>query len=497
MPSSDKGFSVSGIARGGLWLYLGSITNNLVGFTYWLIISGIAGASALGLTSTVVSLGGLISGALSLGIPSGLQRFLGLSIGRGDSEGFSRYFWSSAAFMFPLYGAVSLTMAVLGMEGFGLASFSPSMLILSSALVFLGAFSAFDSLLISTLRTDLRLIAFITGGVLKLSVGISLVEFGFGWVGAFLGYLAGSAGGICIEAWFALRFLVNFKRPSLRLFTEILRAGLVSWIPRIIVLITSLTGVLAVFGFRGAVETGYYYVARAIAGVVVGLAGSMASLLLPVLSGLGSGRERAAGEVLRLSMAVVAPLVFWTTIYSRSILELLGKGYGSASLTLVILVWAALIGVITGAVNSLIYSYGRYRHVLGIGLTVSIPSLILYAYLVPKSGGLGAAESTLIGAVAGLSYAIPLGIRQGFRFSWGKLALTLLLPATIAFPLWLLKLNIIVGALIISLAYIAYLRLGVITRRDAYEIASAVASKDLVRKLYERFRPIVDTVVPE
>ena len=497
MASGSRGFSVSGVARGGLWLYLGSITNNLVGFTYWLIISGIGGASILGLTSTVVSLGGMISGILSLGVPIGLRRFLGLSLGRKDSEGFSRYFWSSTAFMFSAYGIVALIMALLGLSGFGLGSFTSSMLTISSILVFFGSFSVFDSLLISTLRTDLRFLAFITGGALKLGAGIALVELGFGWLGAASGYLAGSAGVLLIEVWFALRFVGGFRRPSLHLFADVLRAGLASWVPGIIGLVASLTGVLAVFGFRGAVETGYYYVARAISGVVVGLAGSMASLLLPVLSGLGSGRERAAGEVLRLSMVVVAPLVFWTTVYSRNILELLGKGYGSASLTLVILVWAALIGVITGAVNSLIYSYGKYRHVLGIGLTGSIPSLILYAYLVPKSGGLGAAESVLIGAIASLTYAIPLGLKQGFKFSWSKLALTLLIPTAIALPLWILKLNIIVGALIISLTYIAYLRLGVITRRDAYEIASAVASKDLVRKLYERFRPIVDTVAPE
>ena len=75
------------VVRGGIWLYLRSLANNLSGFIYWMAISAIGGAEIVGLTSATVALSSIVSSFLSLGQEVGVQRFVGACKGRRDREG--------------------------------------------------------------------------------------------------------------------------------------------------------------------------------------------------------------------------------------------------------------------------------------------------------------------------------------------------------------------------------------------------------------------------
>ena len=59
--------SLARVVRGGLWLYLRSLVNNLSGFIYWMAISTIGGAEIVGLTSATVALASVVISFLSLG----------------------------------------------------------------------------------------------------------------------------------------------------------------------------------------------------------------------------------------------------------------------------------------------------------------------------------------------------------------------------------------------------------------------------------------------
>ena len=63
--------SLTRVVRGGLWLYLRSLADNLSGFIYWMAISAIGGAEIVGLTSATVALAGVVSSTLSLGAKIG------------------------------------------------------------------------------------------------------------------------------------------------------------------------------------------------------------------------------------------------------------------------------------------------------------------------------------------------------------------------------------------------------------------------------------------
>ena len=463
------------VIRGGLWLYARSLANNLTGYAYWFIVSRIAGAEALGISSATVSLATLVSSALSLGVPGALQRFLGLTIGKGDKERLSEYFWSAAAFFLLTRLCAGAALLLAGLAQVRSIGLDPEMLKYAGLLVMLGWTMVLDSLLISYLKTKLSALSYIAGSLAKLAVGITLVWLGWGWTGVVLGYVASSvvtgAGLMVYSSGLVLR------RPIVTWLgvAEVLRAGLSIWLPGIITLVGQQVGVLAVFGARGGFETGTYYASFAIAGVVWAFPMLMLSLLVPVLSGMEDGRKRATWRTLRLATAISAPLSAFLLAYPDLPLSLLGRDYLTASTTLRVLALSAIPTTIVAGVSSLVFSYGLYGVTLEIGIAQSIPRLMLYLTLTPAYGGLGAALAFTTGSFVGLLAVLSACRSIGFTLDARVLSLASLPPLCLAFVLSLLHLHWLVGVpLLFAATLIFYARARVLSRADAKELALAV-----------------------
>ena len=448
---SSNGFSGIGrVVRGGFWLYGSRIVNNFSGFIYWMIISALAGSEVLGLTSATVGLAGLINGLLSLGIGTGLRRFLGRCIGLGDRGCLSRYLWTTVLFTAIVYVSTGSLLYVLGSLGYSLWSYSPEMLRIASIMVLLGVSQALSAFLVSLLRTDILFFGTIAGNVLKFVVGVGLVYLGFGWVGAAVGYMFIGLTNFFVSLVYALRVIGFRLEFSIGALVDVLRAGIVSWLPGIVVLAGQWLGVLFVFGSSGAVETGYYYVAYSISNVVLGVSTSMLGLLLPVLSGMGDGRKRVAHRVLRISLLFMVPIAVFIGVYPWLPLGLLGSEYVAASNTLVMLLLGSVPLAITMCISSLVYAYGYYRMVLFIGLSQNIPRIILYFILVPLYGGFGAALSFTAGSYFGLLSSALIAHYTRFHLDIPSIIHIVTIPLTLGLISNILGLHWIIGLIIIS-----------------------------------------------
>ena len=490
----SRSLSVSDVVRGGFWLYASSIVNNVFGFIYWSVISRIGGSTIIGLTSATIGLASLVIGVLALGTPIGLQRFLGRE--RRNLENLARYFWSTASFLFILYLTSSTILYFLGCIGFSFSSFRPEMFRVAALIVLLGFSAAFNSLLVSMLRTDVQFFATLIGNVLKLVVGVMLVLLGFGWIGAALGYVMVNGSMVVIGLLYAVRNIgfkltINFDRIR-----EVLVAGLANWLPGLIVLLGNWIGVLAVFGTSGAIETGYYYIAFVISNFILAIGTCMLRLLLPVLSGLEDGRKRASYQVLRIALSLVSPIAVIIAIYPYLLLGLLGKEYIAASTTLTVLLLSAFSLLPTVAIYNLVYAYGWYRDVLVIGLLQNIPRLILYYLLTPMYGGLGTAIAYTIGSYIGLVYVVYLVFRIRYYVDYHGIGLTIGIPVILAILVYVARLPWYIGGLILLLSYLAYTRLGILTRRDLRIILEAFISRKKIDEVYSRFRSIIDFLIP-
>jgi O-antigen/teichoic acid export membrane protein len=81
------------VLRGSIWLSLGSILANFFGFIYWLLISPVVSPIIVGKAATVLAIESLLLSTLSLGIPTGVMRFLGRESGRRDPIMLGRYLY--------------------------------------------------------------------------------------------------------------------------------------------------------------------------------------------------------------------------------------------------------------------------------------------------------------------------------------------------------------------------------------------------------------------
>ncbi|KSW10764.1 hypothetical protein CF15_08260 [Pyrodictium occultum] len=485
--------SLSRLVRGGLWLYASRLVNALGGFLYWLVVSRLAGPGLLGRASAVVGLAGLVSGAAGLGAGAGLQHRLGRCLGAGDEACLRRVFWSTLYAMALVYLAAGSALALLGLAGRGLGGLGPRMLLLSGALAALGVAGVVEAALLALLRSDLVLASRLLGNLSKLALGAGLVALGAGLPGVVAGYALLPAAVLLVGLPYLARRYGAWIGLDAAAVAGVLAAGLASWAPGVVVLAGQWLGVLLVYGSSGAVETGYYYVAFAAAGLATGLGMSVLSLLLPVLSGMAGGRGGAAWRALRVSLAVTAPVAFYAAAYPGLVLGLLGRGYASASAELAVLLTGFLPDAVNATVSSLAYAHGRYRLVLAQGLAASLPRLLLYLVLVPRLHGLGAAVAYALGSYAGLAYSAAVAGGLGLRLDWRLLGGAAAVPAALAALARILGLHWLAGAALLALSYPAYGRLGVLERRDLRDLARGLLGERAGR-LARPLSPLIDAL---
>ena len=477
------------VLRQGMWVSFASFVNNFSGFVYWLAVSALGGAEFLGYASTAVGLSSMLVGLGSLGVEVGVQKFVGEALGRGDTDTLTEYAWSSFFFALTAYLGVAVTAWALSAACPSLLGLPSDIVMVASILTVLSAGTVLGGALAASLHAHVMTLSALVGNVARLTVGLSLLVLGMGWVGVALGYAVNSAVALVVYVAYVLsRFGARFHL-SLKAVRDVLRAGVVSWLPNAIVLTGQWLSLLVVFGSGGAFEAGSYYVAFMISLFVVSLASSSSMLLLPVLSGMADGRKRACDAVLRLGLLVTAPLALALAAYPKAPLRLLGEEYVGASRTLTILLASSLLAVYVMAVTSLAYAYDSYGAVLGIGTATSVPRIALYFLLVPSMGGLGAALAFLAGSVCGAASGALYAWRVGFRTPYRGIAATVLVPAAIGAVTVMLSLPWFVGIpLVVASSYLAYARAGLLSRRDAGVLFRALIPLPLRRYM----RPIAE-----
>ncbi len=487
---------VSRLFRKGIWLYTLTIINNVFGFLYWFILSRIGGSSLLGLTSSVIGFSSIINGFLSLGLPTSLRKFLGREYLGGSIERAGRYYWSTLWFSVILHVTTGSILYTLGCMGYGIESFTPEMLVASSILVLFGYTLLMQSYTAAVLKTEIAFLATLIGNILKLFTGAYLVLAGYGWFGAVVGYVFVPATLLLIGVVHSIRLLGFKLLIDTRLLREVLIAGISNWIPVVTLVIGQWLGVLVVYGYSGAVEAGYYYIAYVITSLILMAGVSVMSIMLPVLSSMVDGRKRYSYNVLRLSLVAISPAMVYVLLYPDTILRLLGSEYVSASPMLSIMMLAVIPLSITYCVSNLLLAYGSYGRVLAIGLAQNLPRLILYLALTPLYSGFGSAVAFTIGGYTGLFYSLYVSSRIGYRIDYRGIL------KIVSIPLALLSIPYIIGApwyyavALLIASYIVYTRTRVLTRSDIRELSLVFLPEEKIDTIYYRLKPLIDLLVP-
>ena len=495
--------SVEKVVRGGLWLYIDSILLYAIGYIYWLIISRIGGASIVGYASTTISLATIIQTTALLGIPIGLQRFIGKTLGEKNYSELKSYFISSITFCTTILTLTSILIYLLIQPLHEMTQLENIYIILAILLLlFTGINLTLKNFLISIIYINSIIIADMAANTIRLLLGILLVLKGWGGVGATAGYVFSALTGTVMLSFYSTRTLKKFGKDKTKINTkyinDVLKAGFASWLPQVITIIGTQFAVIVVFGFRGASEAGIYYVAQALMGIVLALPTSLFGLLFPVLSGMDKGRKQATWKTIRISLATSVPIAIISIIYSKFILSLLGQEFTAGWLILTILCLSIPLACIVRGVISLTYATGLYTMVLTIGLAMSITRVTLYFLLVPTWGGTGAAISFLTGFLTGFLTTIYIAHKIKFTIKWKPFITITTIPTLIGLLTYLPNLPHYIGIPIILLGTtITYTRLNIITREDLSIIATSILPQELLKQIIPKINPILKILFGE
>lgn len=463
------------VLRNSAWLYISNLFSTLIGYLYWLFASRIVDPNAIGSAVAVISLSGVFNSILSLGLATGIQRFLGFAYGKKDTKLLSDYFWSALLFsvLLSILGAVIL--GLLAILNIGVGKFSIIQLLFAISLLLLGGGTwnqIFNALFISTLRAKYSAITGVTSSLLRLIVGLHLVYRGFGDIGIIAGYLAASITSDVINLYLVTRIpTIREFRPSLsiEILKDIIKAGLVSWLPTFLTLISQWAGFLGAYTIVGEYQTGLYYIAFAIASAIYAIPLTILNFMLPVLSGITQNKEDMLYKAIRLSLIISVPIVAIVTAYPQSVLSLLGTQYVQASDILLVLTLATLTIPLLSGVTNLVYAEGKYIQVLTIGLTTNIPRLILYPVLANIYQEIGIAWSYLIGFLMGFVTSIIVAYKNRFKPPWREYAIASLgIP-----PTYLLRISLpltVVAPLALIIDMLIYMKFQLLMKSDVIEI---------------------------
>ena len=463
------------------------------GYLFWLIMSKITTSDVIGASSTLISIVTILVSVVMLGIPSGVQRFLGKSYSMGQLDTANVFIKASLVVVSLSICGAAVAIFVLkdwiyGAFGSDINLVLVSILLLGSTIIA----TLFRAVVIASLKTKILSLAMIISVASKLLLGVVLILLGNGVVGLTIGYSINQViasillGAIIITMLkFSTKQLANISLKESS--EEILRASTVTWIPSIITTIGLQAGTILVFGSLGAEQAGVYFIAFSIMSGMMGVMYSLFTIAYPVLSGMPDGRKRFTWKIIKLALFVSLPLSSSFIFYSEDIMELLGKEYLQAAEALQILLLSMLpVAVFTG-VNSLVYAYGNYRQVLLIGLASSIPRTVLYFVLVPIYGNSGAAMGFTIGSIAGFIVATLIARGIGMKLLWKPLIAIFMIPLGIAFVFSYLQINYILGiggTLIISYLLMIRIRAFAVSEvQDSLSVLPNSIAKPIVKVL--------------
>ena len=207
------------------------------------------------------------------------------------------------------------------------------------------------------------------------------------------------------------------------------------------------------------------------------------------------GRKRFVWQTIRIGAIMALPLSCSIIIYSNDIMHLIGSNYEKGSFSLQILLLSTFPIIVMSGIETLVFSYGQYRHALTINLASSIPRTFLYFALVPIFGMSGVAISYTIGSVIGFMVSAIVVNRIRMSIFWKPLALTLFLPLSLAFLFETLNVNYIIGiGSTITVTYLLLMKLHVIEKTDGSfltELMPNKISKPLIT-LFGKIEKIID-----
>lgn len=478
------------VGKKASYLLVESTVGMIAGYVLWLVLSTLTSPTVIGIASTVISLSIIFSQIIDLAVPTGSTRFLGKTFSDDNAE--ETQVLVRGSFLIVCLSIIVCSVLILVFKQWLTPSFGIDLTIILILLIGISVIvNLLRSILIASLRTISLPKIMVASSLIRIVLAIVLVLLGTGATGITTGYVIGFGSAIVFLSFALVASLRPVKKePTMSLFDGcklILVASVPSWIPRVLAVVGAHLGTVVVFGTVGADQAGSYFIAMAIFYAIDAIKNSLFSVAFPMVSAMDDKRKRLVWRIIKMSLVVSLPISSTAIVYSNEALGLIGPNYVQASIPLQIILLSIFPLTLILGISTLIYSYGNYWQVFGIGLALNAPRVLLYFLLVPLYGSEGAALSFTVGSITGFIVSIIIAERIRMMIRWKELALIFAIPTGIAFTFDYFHIPYIVGIpLILSLSILIMIASRILSKSEVQETIDALpdrVGKPLIRIL--------------
>lgn len=434
--------SLRKIAKGAGIAFTGTFIGMALGYLSRMIIARFLGPSDFGLVSLGIA-GLTIATTLGLlGLPQGIIRYVSFYRGKDDEGRIKGTITSALKISFPIslilaflffFGAEWLSINLFHEPGLTpvLRIFSISIPFMVLAQIFIAATVGFQDMRYRVYVNDLF------QNILKLVAIIILLSFGFGVLGAAIGWVLAIIAMSFLAAYFLERRIFSIFSTRIKSIPMERELFSFSWplvFVGVLTLIMGLTDTLMLGYFKSAYDVGIYNAALPTASLIGIVAGSFAIIFVPVISELYSKDKieelrKTYSAVTKWIVSLVFPGFLLMFLFSGPILRILwGSEYVIGATALSILAFGYLVSACAGLSSGVISAFGRTKLFLIISFVGASANFALNLYLIPLYGINGAAVATassiIVTSILTLGVVYHISKLQPFRLSYLKPVLT-------------------------------------------------------------------------
>ena len=431
----------------------------------------------------------MILGVLSnFDISIGMKRFLGKARAQNDWLRFKQIVSTSALFTF----LTSIIILIIALNPFfdilhqvGIKDQFVPMIVL--IVVGNGLQHIFMETLVSALKSKSIILPSIVASISRFPILFAMFYFvGNSEISVAWAYSISYAVVSAILFLVTFRFLAGF---SGKFFDEtvihlktVIHGSLPRWFPQIISVLGSQLSILAIFALKGPSESGLFYIPFAIFNILFLISGAINMVSHPFLSGLNDVevQKKFLRKALKMAFLGTMPFAGIMFFYAKPILSIFGPEYLVSNDILSILLYSFPIAIITEGVYYFLFAKGHYTKVLTIGLISNVSRIILYFFMVPSIGGIGAAYALVIGTVLQLVVTIVFIEKMQIRLQYWLFALISIIPFAIGYFFELINIGILGSILLFFISILIYLRLKLIKEDDIENILEMLLPEDKV-----------------
>ena len=333
--------------------------------------------------------------------------------------------------------------------------------------------------------------------IIKFAVTFTLVFAGFGILAIVLGFFFHYLFKVILLARFIFK---NTGFPKLNdVFNKqisqssLLKEGMLIWVPTLVSSFGNNLGVLFVNVGNNLGSVGVYFIALMIYLILCKIPSQVQTALFPVFSGIEESINKLLEKSLVFSLVAIMPFTAMVMFYPEVFLKIFGNDFIIGSDIVFLLSTVVFIDTITTTIMMLQYSRGLFRNYALITIPFSSSKIVLYFILVPISGGLGAAQSWVIGSIIGFVLSLIFVYKIGIVMNWYKLLPIAIIPVLLGAIFSILTLHFSFAfVLIFIISMLSYIKLKILTRSDIEYILKTLMPKEKSMGLIQKITKLLD-----